>query len=190
MIIKKITNFLYEIGQLKRVKRSGWWLININDPENVAEHSQRTAVIGYFLARMEKADLKKVVLMCLFNDVHEARLNDLHKVGHRYIDFREAEKKAHQEQLEGLNGYGDELLELLTEFQKRETKEAQVARDADLLENALQAKEYIKVGYKDAQNWIDNIGKVIRTKSGKKLLGEIEKTDPNDWWKGLKKIEK
>jgi len=190
MTIKKITNFLYETGQLKRVKRSGWWLININDPENVAEHSQRAAVIGYFLAKMEKVNVHKVVLMCLFNDIHETRLNDLHKVGHRYINFREAEGKAHTEQLSGLDGMGDELLELLTDFQKRESPEAKVARDADLLENAVQAMEYIKVGYKDAQNWIDNIWQVINTKSGKKLLKAIKETDPNDWWRKLKKIEK
>ncbi len=188
-MIKKLVNFLYETGQLKRVKRSGWWLINITDPENVAEHSHRAAVIGYFLARMENADVYKVILMCLFNDIHETRLNDLHKVGHRYIDFKEAEGKAHTEQFQGLDDYGKELLTLMTEFQKRATKESIVARDADLLENALQAKEYIKIGYADAQNWIDNIWKVIKTDSGKKLLKEIEATGPNDWWKNLKKID-
>ena len=65
-----------------------------------------------------------------------------------------------------------------------------MARDADLLENALEAREHIKTGYKDAQNWLDNINKVIKTGSGKKLLKEIENTDPHDWWKGLKKIER
>ncbi len=188
--MKKIIDFLYETGQLKRVRRSGWWLINIDDPESVAEHSHRAAVIGYFLARLEKVDVYKVVLMCVFNDIHEARLNDLHKVGHRYINFKGAEAKAHTEQLSALDGYGDELLELLTDFQKRGSKEANVARDADILENALQAREYIKIGYQDAQNWIDNIRKILATESGKKLLKAIEETDPNDWWRNLKKIER
>ena len=187
--MKPLVDFLFETGQLKRVKRSGWWLLNIKDPESVAEHSQRAAVLGYFLAKMEKVDTSKVVLMCLFNDIHETRLNDLHKVGHRYIDFKEAENKAHTEQLQTLGKEGEELLIFMKEFQERKTKEAMVARDADLLENALQVKEYIKIGYADAQNWIDNIWKVIKTNSGKKLLKEIESTDPNDWWKGLKKIE-
>ncbi len=85
---KDIANFWYEAGQLKRVKRSGWWLININDPENVAEHSQRSAIIGHTLAKLEGADVSKVVLMCLYNDFHESRINDLHKVGQRYIDLQ------------------------------------------------------------------------------------------------------
>jgi len=190
MNLKNITNFFYEVGQLKRVKRSGWWLININNPESVAEHSQRSAVIGYFLAKMEKVDANKVVLMCLFHDAHETRINDLHKVGQRYINFKEAEVKAYSEQLESLDESGKELLGLMTEMHQRKTPEADVCRDADLLENALQAREYIKIGYSDAQNWIDNIRKIIKTGSGKKLLNEIENTDPNDWWKNLKKIER
>lgn len=188
--VNKLTNFLFELGALKHVKRSGWWLINVKDPENVAEHSFRAGVIGYVLAHLEKADVNKVTMMSLFNDLHEARLNDLHKVGHRYIDFRKAETAAHQEQAGELGKIGKEMFSLHQEFQERKTKEAIVARDADLLENAFQAKEYIEIGYKDAQNWIDNIKKVIKTESAKKLLKEIEKTSCNDWWRNLKKIER
>lgn len=189
-IIGDVAKFLYEAGQLKRVKRSGWWLININDPENVAEHSHRAAIVGYVLAKLEGADANKVALMCLFNDLHESRINDLHKVGQRYINFREAETKAHREQTEKIGAIGKEIFALHEEFQAQKTKEAVVARDADLLENALQAREYLKIGYADAQDWIDNIWKVIKTESAKKLLCEIEKTDPNDWWRGLKRIER
>ena len=31
-------------------------------------------------------------MMTLFGDIHEARINDLHKMGHSYIDFKKAEK--------------------------------------------------------------------------------------------------
>ena len=188
--LKDITNFIFELGTLKHVKRSGWWLINIKDPENIAGHSFRAGVIGYILANLENADINKVTKMCLFNDLHEARLNDLHKVGQRYIDFKKAETAAHKEQTESLGNIGKEIFDLHKEFQEQITKESVVARDADLLENAYQAKEYIEIGYKDAQNWIDNIWKVIRTDSARKLLTLIEKTSSNDWWKNLKKIQR
>ncbi|PIN76664.1 HAD family hydrolase [Candidatus Woesearchaeota archaeon CG10_big_fil_rev_8_21_14_0_10_36_11] len=188
--MKQLTNFLFELGTLKNVKRSGWWIINVKDPENVAEHSFRAGVIGYLLANLEHVDVHKVTLMALFNDLHEARLNDLHKVGHRYIDFKTAETKAHKEQTETLGDIGKSMFLFHEEFQRQQTKESIVARDADLLENAFQAKEYIEIGYKDAQNWIDNIWKVIKTESAKKLLKEIESTSSNDWWKNLKKIER
>jgi len=188
--VKKITNFIFELGALKNVKRSGWWIINVKDPENVAEHSFRSGVVGYLLAKLEKVDTNKVAMMCFLNDLHEARLNDLHKVGQRYIDFRKAETAAHKEQMESLGEIGKELFELHKEFQEQKTKEAIAARDADLLENAFQAKEYIEIGYKAAQNWIDNIRTVLKTDSAKKLLDEIEKTSSNIWWKNLKKIER
>ncbi|MBU1111873.1 MAG: HD domain-containing protein, partial [Nanoarchaeota archaeon] len=159
--VNNFTNFLFELGALKHVKRSGWWLINVKDPENVAEHSFRAAVIGYVLAKMENGsgkskdsfkgkdninvssvDVNKVTMMCLFNDLHEARLNDLHKVGHRYIDFRKAETAAHGEQTENLGDVGEEIFGFHEEFQAQKTKESIIARDADLLENAFQAKEY------------------------------------------------
>jgi len=188
--IKKITNFLFELGALKHVKRSGWWIINVKDPENVAEHSFRSGVLGYLLAKLENVDINKVSMMCLFNDLHEARLNDLHKVGHRYIDFKKAETAAHKEQTDSLGEFGKEIFSLHKELQDQKTKESIVARDADLLENAFQAKEYIEIGYKDAQNWLDNIRKILKTKSAKQLLDEIEKTSSNEWWKNLKKIER
>src|SRR3989338_8446415 len=98
-----VLNFFAEAGLLKKIKRSGWWVAGIKDPESVAEHSFRCAVIGYCIAEMEKVDPLKVLLMTLFNDIHEARINDLHKMGHYYIDFKEAEKKVFGEQIKFLN---------------------------------------------------------------------------------------
>ena len=69
-----------------------WWVAGIANPESVAEHSFRCAVIGYYLSHLEDVDSYKVLVMTLFNDIHEARINDLHKMGHYYIDFKEAEK--------------------------------------------------------------------------------------------------
>ena len=39
-------SYLLEMGALKRAKRSGWWIAGVKDPETIAEHSWRTAVIG------------------------------------------------------------------------------------------------------------------------------------------------
>lgn len=187
----EIAKYLFEAGQLKRVRRSGWWMIGVEHPESIAEHSFRAAIVGYLIGKMEGVDANKVALMALFNDMHEARLNDLHKVGHRYIDFRKAEKKAFEEQVERLpKDIAKELKGNFLQFQSDSTKEGIVARDADLIECALQAKEYIDKGFKDAQDWLDNIRKHVKTNSAKKLLDSIEKGDSNSWWKGLKKTER
>ena len=49
-------NFFAEAGLLKRVKRSGWWVAGIENPETVAEHCFRCAVIGYYIAHCEGVD--------------------------------------------------------------------------------------------------------------------------------------
>ncbi len=188
---QNIVKFLFESGQLKQVKRSGWWMINIKDPENVAEHSFRCAIVGYVLSKMEKCSAEKVVLMCLFQDLPEARITDLHKVAHRYIDVRKAEKEALREQMQLLpKEYGNEITKLFYEFSGDLSKEGIVARDADLLENALSAKEYMDMGHKEAVRWIHNIRKLIKTKSAKTLLKTIEKTNSKEWSFGLKKAER
>ena len=61
--------------------------------------------------------------------------------------------------------------------------------NADYLEQALTAKEYMEKGFKHAEDWIDNVSKVLRTDKAKELLADIRKGDSNSWWQGLKKIE-
>ena len=43
------------------------------------------------------------------------------------------------------------------EYEDRETLEAKCAKDADYLEQALTAKEYVDVGYKGCGSWIVSI---------------------------------
>ena len=77
--MEDIARFLLEIGVLKNVKRSGWWMAGVKDPETVAEHSYRTAIIGYFLAKKEdelqkeKALVDKLLpqLLAEYNEAHE-----------------------------------------------------------------------------------------------------------------------
>ncbi len=185
-----LIDFFFEAGQLKRVKRSGWWLIGVKDPETIAEHSYRTSVIGYALAVLEGADSGKVIKMCLFHDYPEARVNDLHKLGARYVDFKPAENKVFSDQIEKVPAImKEELASLFSDYNTDGSNESIIARDADLLECAFQAKEYSDQGY-DAMSWIDNIETVIKTDSAKKLLQELRNSDSNNWWNGLKKIER
>src|ERR1039457_1977191 len=140
-------NFFAEAGLLKRVKRSGWWVAGIKDPETVAEHCFRCAIIGFYLAYSEGVDPYKVVTQTLFNDIHEARINDLHKMGHHYIDFRNAEQKAFADQIADLDTKVKSALQAMRkDYEHQLSKESIVARDADILECLIQAKEYVDLG--------------------------------------------
>ncbi|MFH0978129.1 MAG: HD domain-containing protein [Candidatus Woesearchaeota archaeon] len=189
MTEKDIVDFFFEAGQLKRVKRSGCWIAKIKDPDTVAEHSFRAAVIGYVLAKLEKADPYKVVMMCLLQDLPEARLNDIHKIGQRYLEVKGAEKQAFEEQMQRLpKEMAAESIELFKQYGIDSTKEGIIARDADLLEDVVQHKEYLDIGYKDSLDWIHNAGSLLKTESAKKLLRIIEGTDSSSWWHDLKNI--
>jgi putative hydrolase of HD superfamily len=185
-----IVKFLYELGQLKRVKRSGWWIAGVKDPESVAEHSFRTAAIAYLLADLEGVDTGKAVLMALFHDLPEARTNDAHRIVRRYADWKDVDKKAIAEQGKRLpDGVAKQVILLFEEFEKEDSFEAKVVRDADLLECIVQAREYQALGYNDVADWIFNAGGALKTESAKKIAAECLNTEPKEWWQGLKKWE-
>jgi putative hydrolases of HD superfamily len=101
MQIKKITNFIFELSQLKRQVHAGWWKVGVKNPATVAEHVFRAAQIGYILAVMEEdADPEKTASIVLFHDNAEARIGDQDKVAARYFSTKEAELKAFTEQTE------------------------------------------------------------------------------------------
>lgn len=185
---RKLNDFFFEIGQLKRVKRSGWSMVGVIQPESIAERCFRAALIGYFLADKKGLDSNKVVLMLLMHDLPEARIGDMHKVAQRYIDLEKAERRVLAEQSKELGEFGKEYSALMKELIACKSPEAILARDADLLECAIQAREYRELGYKDAENWIINIGKKLKTKEAKQILKEAEKSNLRDWWENLKKV--
>ena len=83
--LESLSNFLYEMGLLKRSKRTGWLIAGVDNPESIAEHTFRTAIIGYLLARMEGADPHKTATLCLFHDTQESRIGDVPSVGKAYV---------------------------------------------------------------------------------------------------------
>ena len=184
-------NFFAEAGLLKHVKRSGWWVAGIKDPESVAEHSFRTAVIGHYLAHVEGVDPLKVVTMALFNDIHEARINDLHKMGHFYIDFKSAEKKVFYDQVRDLETTTKRALESTRqEYDAQRSKESLVARDADILECLLQSKEYFDRGHLGAKHFFNKAPDFLKTASARHLWACIKNWDSSAWWRKVVKFER
>ena len=184
-----IAKFLYEMGQLKRVKRLGWWIAGVKDPESVAEHSFRTAVIALILAQLEGADREKAVSMSLFHDTAEARTNDAHRIVRRYVDWERVDRKAVGDQSKRLpDSLAKQFISLFSEFEQAVSLEAKVARDADLLECLVQAREYQALGYQDVGDWILNAQAALKTESAKKIAADCLKTEPREWWQGLKAL--
>ncbi|MFB0519972.1 MAG: HD domain-containing protein [Desulfatiglandales bacterium] len=177
--MRDIVNFLFEVGILKRVPRSGYEFLGTGS-ESVAEHSFRVAVIAYLLAKNEqKADTQKVVLMSLFHDFHEARTGDHNYVNKRYVIVNE--DKAVRDLARKLPS-GEEIVSLIHEFNSRETLEARLSQDADQLDFILELKRQQDLGNQSAAEWMRYSIKRLITDIAKKLAHEIIKTDSSDWW--------
>ncbi|MBD3427302.1 MAG: HD domain-containing protein [Candidatus Omnitrophica bacterium] len=188
---KQVLDFFAELGMLKRIKRSGWWMVGIPEEESVAEHSFRCAAIGYVLSRMEGVDPYRTVMMSLFNDMHEARINDMHKVAHRYVDVRQAEKAAFSEQVASLDeDMRKEMQQLREEHDEQKSPESVIARDADILECLIQAKEYVDLGYQNAKKFFKKAPEHLKTKSAKNLWESASAWDSSTWWESLGKFER
>jgi putative hydrolase of HD superfamily len=188
--MQNIVEWILEAGLLKRTPRSGWSLLGIDNPESVADHSFRCAAIGYALAHMEGADVYRTLLMTLFNDIHEARITDLHKMAQHYVDAEAAEDKAFEDQTGGLpEGIRDEMSSMRSEYRAQESKESVIARDADILECLIQAREYSDHGHTSAARFMKNAGH-LQTESARNLWTLAEQTDTNDWWSRIGTFER
>ncbi len=189
--IKELVSFLYEMGTLRKIMRMHQQAFLSSDPsDNIASHSFRTAVIGYFLAKELEADADKVVKMCLLHDIEETRCGDQNWVHKRYVKIFEEEIR--QGQLKGLP-HSAELLELSEEYQGRESLEARIAKDADRLDEIFLLKEYELQGNKEAASWLKDNGngkskrkdqehQRMFTELAKKIAEEVKKQNPSRWW--------
>ena len=177
--MKNIANFLFEAGMLKRTPRTGFQFLG-SGAESVAEHIFRTTYIGYALGKLAKeADIDRLVKMCLFHDLPEARTGDLNYVNKKYVVAKE---KTAVEDLASTLPFGDELRELILEFIEGKTREARLARDADQLEMILALKEYKDVGNAYADEWLGFSLKRLQTDTAKELARTILETDSSLWW--------
>lgn len=188
-MIDHIVDFIFELNQLKRQRNEGFFLAGVRTPGSVAEHVFRSAQIGMILAIMEKSDPYRVAVMCLIHKNGESRIEDHHKVAARYLDVRMAEKKAYYEQLHLLPLALEKMYKnLWNQYEHHTSTEGIIAKDADWLEHAFEAREFEEMGYVKLRGWIDNVEKALRTVSAKKILRAMKKKSFCDWWKTLKKM--
>jgi len=175
----RIADFLFEVGMLNKTPRTGYQFLG-SGKESVAEHILRTLFVGYTLCKMDNTlDENRVLKMCFFHDLPEARTGDMNYVNKKYVDVDE--EKAVRELTEGIS-FGNEIKEAIDEFNKKETREAQIAMDADQLALILQLKEYGDLGNKYAEEWINYALKRLNTTTAKELSAKILGTDFSHWW--------
>jgi putative hydrolases of HD superfamily len=181
--MRAIIRLYHEAGHLKRSKRTGWWVAGIANPESVAEHSWRTALIAYFIALAEGADPERTVTIGVFHDLAETRTGDIEYVGRHYLTAAADETIAKDQARDLPSAMTDAFLAVIREAEDGASLEAICARDADKLECLLQAREYQRQGHQDVQQWIDNMAAAVRTPTGRALAQAALIADPGEWWR-------
>lgn len=157
-----------------------------NTFDTVASHSFHTAIIAYSLARMEglsHEDASGSMLMGLLHDLAEARTGDMDFVSKNYVKVDE--EKAVKDQFAGMD-FGEDLEDVIEEYEERKTLVAKCAKDADSLEQMYQEWVLMWQGNNLAKQWFegDFIHRVphLLTESAKKLAFSMKDSNPNKWW--------
>jgi putative hydrolase of HD superfamily len=170
--MEEIVRLLFEAGTLKLVPRSGWLKVGIRNPESVAEHSFRTALIAFIVTYIETEDLTKASkssFLALIHDLHESRTLDLHRLSKRYLSVNSG--KVLKEQL----SFSEEVIK---EVERLKKELGSFVEDADKLELLLQAKEYSESN-PSAMVYAEQLE--LKSETAKKLAKIIRKAE-QAWW--------
>ena len=142
---KNVLEYYVLCNKLKDVVRTGWlnWGVDRNRVESIAEHVYGVQQLAFAMWSEYEydIDIKKVAMMLAIHELEETIIGDLTQF---QISKEEKEKIGHnavEKILSGLNK-GEEIKQLIYEFDAKETKEAKFAYMCDKLECDIQCKLY------------------------------------------------
>jgi len=181
--VKSIAEFMFTAAMLRRTPRSGLQFLG-SGRESVAEHVFQTMITAYTLVKMEyrqgrDVDENKILKLCLLHDMLESRTGDHNYVNKKYI--RVDETSALNDMCRPLF-FGDEVKALITEFEAKESVEAQLAADADQLALMALVKEQHDLGNAYARKWLTVASQRLLTDSGRSLGRALTNSDWASWW--------
>jgi len=169
MTQKRDLELLYEVGCMRFLQRNWRQFLNA-DFSNETEHSYRVSWIAMTLAAQEGVkDLGKVVKMAMVHDVGESRSGDVHYISRMYT---KRDEEMAIEDVFSETSLEKDMVALWKEYEKRESIEAKIVKDADNLDVEFELKEQEAKGI---------VYKGLFTKSAKKMWKDIQDSNPHDW---------
>lgn len=183
----EVLNFYYNNCRLKNKIRSGWdrrhWDVKSERPERISEHVVGTMGLAIVMQKQfgYDIDLNKVLKMLAIHEIGEILIGDITPFDG--ITPEEKQEMEHQAMNDVLGNLTDkqELLDLLFEFDKRESNEARFAYFCDKMEADLQSKLYQDRGmHRSLDDQENNV--VFRIGVAKKLIDEGAETAFDIWY--------
>ncbi len=174
----KILDFALIVGKLKKLKRTGWVNYDVPNPESVADHTLRLAMLAMVLAPKVGANTDKAIKMALIHDLAESTTGDIviqrgAESLNSQIDKERAERSALTDILSLVDA--DQYNELFDEYLANQTIEARLIHQLDKLEMAIQAYEYEKEHGVDLGEFFESAHSIVRDNYLLDILSEIEK---------------
>lgn len=169
--MKDLVDFFHELGKLKGKPRRGWVINDINNPESIAEHTFRAAMMAWALGRKKNLNMEKLLKMALMHDICEIYAGDTTpydsilprnkkkraELMKTWPRFSNAEKKRlakekHKREKKALeklilklpSDLKKEIKSLWLDYEMGLTAEGRFFRQMDRIENFLQSMEYWK----------------------------------------------
>lgn len=169
--MKQLIDFFIEVSKLKTLKRRGWVLRGIKDPESVASHAFRVLALTWIFGRETNRNIKRLLKLALVHSLSatyidyispyekllkaKAKKEQLRtypalilqgsqtkKKRIASVRFRE-EDKAMKKLIKNLpKSNRNEIYSLWLDFQNLTSRDAKFLKTLDRLENLIQAVEY------------------------------------------------
>ncbi|CAB3359494.1 Hypothetical predicted protein [Cloeon dipterum] len=151
MNVPNMLEFLRFMNELKHLKRQGWVLKDIEQPETVAGHMYRMAVMSLLLPVDSKIDRIRCMELSLVHDMGESIIGDITPYCGVPREEKLKRERAAIEKLASLAGAeaGEKIKALFSEYESQETEEAKFVKELDHLDLLLQAREYEQKGHSD-----------------------------------------
>ena len=180
MYVHQKTPFFYAIIALNALKhrtRKGWTLRGVKEPESVAEHSWKSAVIALALAP-PKMNKGKVLSLALLDDLSEVFAEDITPLDGLSKDEKEKVERRAVEKFVSLLPEKNrrEWKKAWQEVEEGKTPEARFVKECEVLEMLFQALEYEQAGNfeRDLTGYLARDSKRITLPALKKLAREID----------------
>jgi putative hydrolase of HD superfamily len=146
MNTQQVIELLKHGNQLKRTARTGWVQRGIAEAESVADHSYGVVFTALVLAQLveEPLQLADLLAMAALHDLPEALTSDIPAPAWRFLPPGVkvgSERRAMEAMVDGEHAAAP-LMRWWEQLQATNTAEARLVKDADKLEQFLQALTY------------------------------------------------
>ncbi len=186
--VNEIIKFAEELMKLKDIKRTGWILKKVSDPESVADHTFSLTFLSYLFAKKMGLNENKAMKMALVHDINEILTGD---IATRADEKNQTMDNATKERIENENtkkilellpvDLKAELNEIWDEYNGLKSEEAKLVYNLDKLDYSIQVMFYKKnkrstLGEDFGEEHLKTADQRINMPEIRKIFEQIKKT--------------